>query len=51
MNDFKKKLGEEYTEFVGEFDYILKPGMNFIYNKIIPLKHKIINKKLRKNGK
>jgi peptidoglycan pentaglycine glycine transferase (the first glycine) len=51
LHDFKKKWGGEYTEFIGEFDYILKPGMNFIYNKIIPLRHKIINKKLRKNGK
>lgn len=51
LHDFKKKWGGEYTEFIGEFDYILKPFLNFIYKKIIPLRHKIINKYLRKKGK
>ena len=51
LHDFKKKWGGEYIEFIGEFDYILKPFLNFIYTKIIPIRHKIINKHLRKNGK
>ena len=50
LHDFKKKWGGEYIEFIGEFDYILKPFINFIYNKVIPIRHKIINKKLRKKG-
>lgn len=51
LHDFKKKWGGEYTEFIGEFDYVLKPFINFIYTKVIPIRHKIINKKLRKKGK
>ena len=50
LHDFKKKWGGEYIEFIGEFDYILKPFINFIYNKVITIRHKIINKKLRKKG-
>ncbi len=50
LHDFKKKWGGEYTEFIGEFDYVLKPCINFIYKNIIPLRHKIINKRLKKNG-
>ena len=51
LHDFKKKWGGEYIEFIGEFDYVLKPVLYFIYKKIIPLRHKIINKHLRKRGK
>lgn len=51
LHDFKKKWGGEYTEFVGEFDYILNPVYYFLFKKIIPIRHKIINKYLRKKGK
>lgn len=50
LHDFKKKWGGEYTEFIGEFDYVLRPFINFVYTKIVPIRHKIINKRLRKNG-
>lgn len=33
---FKKRLGGEYTEFIGEFDYILKPVLYFGYTKVFP---------------
>jgi peptidoglycan pentaglycine glycine transferase (the first glycine) len=51
LHDFKKKWGGEYTEFIGEFDLILNKLMYFIYTKLIPIYHKIINKKLRKEVK
>lgn len=50
LHDFKKKWGGEYTEFIGEFDYVLKPFINFIYTKVIPIRRRIINKKLRRKG-
>lgn len=46
--EFKKKWGGEYTEFIGEFDYIENRPMYFMYKKLIPMYHKMVNKKLRK---
>ena len=51
LHDFKKKWGGEYTEFIGEFDYITNKFMYFVYIKLIPLRHKIINKMLRRKNK
>ncbi len=48
IHDFKKKWGGEYTEFIGEFDFVINRFMYFAYNKIIPIRHKIANRKLRK---
>ena len=48
LHEFKKKWGGEYTEFIGEFDMVLNRFMYFIYLNLIPIRHKIINKKLRK---
>lgn len=48
LYEFKKKWGGEYTEFIGEFDYVENKGMYFLYKKLIPLYHKMVNKKLRK---
>ena len=33
---FKKRFGGEYTEFIGEFDYILNPILYFGYTKVFP---------------
>ncbi|MCI6018512.1 MAG: aminoacyltransferase [Clostridiales bacterium] len=46
--EFKKKWGGEYTEFIGEFDYIENKPMYFLYKKLIPFYHKMVNKRLRK---
>ena len=51
LHDFKKKWGGEYTEFIGEFDYITNKLMYLIYTKLIPLRHKIVNKMLRHKNK
>ena len=51
LHDFKKKWGGEYTEFIGEFDLVLNKFMYFIYTKLIPIYHKIVNKKLKRQVK
>lgn len=50
IHDFKKKWGGEYTEFIGEFDYILKPISYKVYHFINPIRHRIVNKRLRKEN-
>ena len=50
LHEFKKKFGGEYTEFIGEFDYIQKPFMNLLYRLVIPVRRKIVRTKLRKRG-
>lgn len=42
---FKKRLGGEYTEFIGEFHLITNKFMYIIYQKLIPIYSKI--KKIR----
>lgn len=42
---FKKRLGGEYTEFIGEFDYVLKPILYFGYTKVFPKIRKFIKRK------
>lgn len=42
---FKKRLGGEYTEFIGEFHLITNSFVYFIYNKLIPIYRKIKYKK------
>ena len=48
---FKKRLGGEYTEFIGEFDLITNKKMYFIFNKLLPIYRKIVKKKNRKEIK
>ena len=50
LHEFKKKFGGEYTEFIGEFDYIQKPLINRLYKLIIPVRRKIVKKRLRSKG-
>lgn len=49
LHEFKKKFGGDYVEFIGEFDYILKPFMYFIFTKLIPFYRNIIKKKGRRS--
>ncbi len=51
IHEFKKRWGGEYIEFVGEFDYILNSFMYFIYKTLIPIRHKLVNKKLKRDDK
>ena len=41
IHNFKKRLGGEYTEFIGEFDLITNKFMYFTYKKLIPIYRKI----------
>lgn len=42
---FKKRLGGEYTEFIGEFDLVTKPFMYFIFTTFVPFLRKIKREK------
>lgn len=44
IHSFKKRLGGEYTEFIGEFDLVVNPVMYFLFTKLIPVYRKIIRK-------
>ena len=48
LHEFKKKFGGDYVEFLGEFDYIIKPFMYFVFTKLIPFYRKIVRKKGRR---
>lgn len=50
LHEFKKKFGGEYTEFIGEFDYIQKPIICILFKFLVSFRHKIINKKLKKEN-
>ena len=51
IHSFKKRLGGEYTEFIGEFDYVVKPIMYFLFTKLIPIYRNIVKKKAKKEIK
>ena len=45
---FKKRLGGEYTEFIGEFDLVLNDFVYDVFNTLVPIKRKLY-KLLNKN--
>lgn len=40
IHSFKERLGGDLKEFIGEFDYINKPILYFLYNKYIKIRYK-----------
>ena len=44
IHSFKKRLGGEYTEFIGEFDLIINKPMYFLFTKLVPIYRNIIKK-------
>ena len=48
---FKKRLGGEYTEFIGEFDYIFKKGVYRLFKILIPIHRKLSKIKSKKKNK
>lgn len=56
LHEFKRKFGGEYTEFIGEFTYIVNPIMYFLFEKLVvfyrkPLKMlRHIKVKIQKNN-
>jgi len=50
IHNFKKRLGGEYTEFIGEYDLVCNKLMYDLYNLIVPIRRKIVKTKLKKKG-
>lgn len=49
---FKKRLGGEYTEFIGELDYVFKKVTYKAFNLVIPVRRKLSKiKNIKKNKK
>lgn len=42
LHEFKKKFGGEYTEFIGEYDYVTNKTMYFLFMKLVPLYRKAL---------
>ncbi len=51
LHEFKRKFGGDYIEFMGEFDYVLKPIFYFAFTKLVPFYRKHIKKKKKKELK
>lgn len=51
IHSFKKRLGGEYTEFIGEFDLVTNKFMYFIFKKLIPIRRRIVRSILRRKEK
>lgn len=48
LHEFKKKFGGDYVEFMGEFDYVIKPFFYFAFTKAVPIYRNIIKKRKKK---
>ncbi len=48
LHEFKKKFGGDYVEFLGEFDYVTKHFMYFIFTKLVPFYRNIVKKRSKK---
>ena len=48
---FKKRLGGEYTEFIGEFDLIINKPIYYLYKTLVPIRYKLQKIKYLKNRK
>lgn len=42
---FKSRFGGDFIEFIGEFDFVLRPMMNAIINKLLVIRRKLLMKK------
>lgn len=51
LHEFKKKFGGDYIEFMGEFDYVLKPIYYFAFTKLVPIYRNLIKKRKKKELK
>ena len=48
LHEFKRKFGGDYIEFMGEFDYVIKPFYYFAFTKLVPLYRNIVKKRKKK---
>lgn len=46
---FKKRLGGEYTEFIGELDLIINKPIYYLYKTLVPIRYKLQKIKYLKN--
>ena len=51
LHEFKKKFGGDYVEFMGEFDYVVKPLYYFAFTKVVPIYRNMIKKRKKKELK
>ena len=51
LHEFKKKFGGDYVEFMGEFDYVIKPLYYFAFTKVVPIYRNMIKKRKKKELK
>ena len=51
LHEFKKKFGGDYIEFMGEFDYVVKPIYYFAFTKLVPIYRNMIKKRKKKELK
>ena len=49
LYEFKRKWGGEFVEFIGEFDYVINKPMYYVYQVLIPVYHRIVNRRLTKS--
>ena len=48
LHEFKKKFVGNYVEFLGEWDYVTKPFMYFVFTKLVPIYRNLVRKKSKK---
>lgn len=51
LHEFKKKFGGDYVEFMGEFDYVVKPIYYFAFTRLVPIYRNMIKKRKKKELK
>ena len=51
LDEFKKKFGGDYVEFIGEFDLILNKLMYFVFTKLVPIYRNIVKNIAKKKIK
>ena len=48
---FKKRLGGEYIEFIGELDLVINKPIYYLYKTLVPIRYKLQKIKYLKNRK
>lgn len=48
---FKKRLGGEYTEFIGELDLIINKPIYYLYKTLVPIRYKLQKLRYHQNRK
>ena len=51
LHEFKKKFGGDYIEFMGKFDYVIKPFFYFVFTKLVPIYRNMVKKRKKKELK